>query len=123
MNDNPDYIEQVQQTPMIDDTFGFSAPEFNNMPNVLDEIVKILSYRSNLPILEFWATRGDDFPILKLLAQRFLCIPATSASSERAFSQVKLLDTRLRSRLDMEKISQMVMAKNWIKHEFPTYFE
>jgi hypothetical protein len=62
---------------------------------------------------------------LKRLALKYLSIPATNASSERGFSQVNLIDTDLRNRLSVDKINQMVMvmAKVWLKREFPSYFE
>ena len=113
MHENPTLIGSLQRNlPIDDDNYGFTEQTSNNEPNVMDEIAKIMSYISTMPLLQFWATRGNDFPILKLLARQYLAIPATSAASERVFSQVNLLDNRLRSRLDMEKINNMVMAKN-----------
>lgn len=124
LNDNPGFIDSIQQSPTIDDDdFGFGSPDINTQPNAADEVSRILNYQSNMPVLDFWATRGDEFPILKCLARKYLSIPATNASSERGFSQVKLIDTDLRNRLSVEKINQMVMAKIWIKREFPSYFE
>jgi hypothetical protein len=76
-----------------------------------------------MPIMKFWSTCAEEFPILKALAKRYLSIPATSCPSERVFSAVKLLDHRLRPRLDTEKINNMVLARNWLKKEFPVYFE
>jgi hAT family C-terminal dimerisation region len=124
LNDNPALIDNIQQSSAIDDyDFGFGSPEINTQPNAADEVSRILSYQSNMPVLEFWATHGSEFPILKCLASKYLSIPATNASSERGFSQVNLIDTDLRNRLSVEKINQMVMAKVWLKRAFPSYFE
>jgi hypothetical protein len=124
LKDNPDFINSIQQKSTIeDDNFGFSFSTLNTPPNAADEVSRMLNYQSNMPVLEFWATRGDEFPILKCLARKYLSIPATNASSERGFSQVNLIDTDLRNRLSVYKINQMVIAKVWLKREFPSYFQ
>jgi hypothetical protein len=112
-----------RQTENHLDDYGFASDLSESLPNVATEISAMLVFKSKMPILKFWPTCGDEFPILKLLARRYLCIPATSASSERVFSAVKLYDSRLRSRLDMDKINEMVLARIWLKKQFPTSFE
>ena len=37
-------------------------------------------------ILNWWASRADTFPILKEIVRQIYAIPASSATSERAFS-------------------------------------
>ena len=38
-------------------------------------------------ILEYWKTNRKKFPLRSKLARKFLCIPASSATSERVFSK------------------------------------
>ena len=58
---------------------------------------KTLSKSSQL--LEWWHEKRNDCPLLYNLGLRYLCIPATSASSERSFSSAGLTVSALRSRL------------------------
>jgi hypothetical protein len=41
---------------------------------------------SDLDVLEWWKTNEAKLPLLAAKARRWLCVPATSASSERMFS-------------------------------------
>lgn len=49
-----------------------------------------------------------DFPLLGKLARRILCIPATSAPSERVFSQAGLTITKLRASLSADNASKLI---------------
>jgi hypothetical protein len=49
--------------------------------------------------LVWWGKRERDFPIIARLAMRYLCIPATSAPSERMFSAAGLVLDRRRARM------------------------
>jgi hypothetical protein len=90
--------------------------------NVRDEINSLLKLSVQMPLLKFWALRGDEFPILKMLARHYLAIPASSAPSERVFSLVKLVNSRLRGNLDVEKSNDMVLARKVMKRKFPQFF-
>ena len=51
-------------------------------------------------ILKFWQSQSISFPVLSKLSKMILCIPATSASSERTFSSAgRVLESR-RNRLN-----------------------
>lgn len=120
---NPNFIAEIQQSSaQNDDEFEVFGSFVGGGPNVRTEIQEIMNCKSSLSLLEFWATRGDDYPILKKLANRYLAIPATSASSERVFSGVKLFEHRLRGNLGSEKINNMALAKTYLKKNFPTVF-
>lgn len=124
LQDQPNVIAEIQQASNSDfDDYGFENPIDNNAPNVAIEIKNLMAYRTTMPVLKFWASCGDEFPILKRLARRYLSIPATSASSERVFSKVKLFQSRLRNQIPMDKINQMVLARTLLKNEFPIIFE
>ncbi|XP_060794120.1 E3 SUMO-protein ligase ZBED1-like isoform X3 [Neoarius graeffei] len=54
----------------------------------------------NEDVLGFWGAHCHDFPLMSMLARAVLCVPATSASSKRAFSSVgRVLEAR-RNRLN-----------------------
>ena len=51
-------------------------------------------------ILNFWQSQANAFPLLAKVAKIILCVPATSASSERTFSSAgRVLESR-RNRLN-----------------------
>jgi hypothetical protein len=56
---------------------------------------------------------------LALLARKYLQIPATSASSERFFSQGALVINKTRNRLNKETFEKIISLKSWgvIKEE------
>ena len=62
--------------------------------------------------LQWWCQRQGKYPWLSRLARRCLCVPATSASSERLFSSAGLTVTKLRNRLSDEHITTLVYLRN-----------
>ena len=51
------------------------------------------------PLEHFWVKKKDQFPILFQLAMKYLCIPATSAPSERIFSVASKIISKFRNRI------------------------
>nr|XP_054595994.1 uncharacterized protein LOC129163070 isoform X2 [Nothobranchius furzeri] len=63
--------------------------------------------------LEWWKQSPKLFPKLSLLAKKYLCIPATSASSEGVFSTGGNIVTCLRASLTPDHVNRLVfLAKN-----------
>ena len=64
--------------------------------------------------LTWWKDRVENFPTLCQIARKVLCIPATSAPSERVFSVAGLTISKMRSRLDSENASCLIFLRdNW----------
>jgi hAT family C-terminal dimerisation region len=64
--------------------------------------------------LKWWSQHCGMLPLLSALARKVLCIPATSASSERVFSSAGLTVTSLRNRLTEDQAGRLVfLAGSW----------
>nr|XP_039253466.1 uncharacterized protein LOC120330652 [Styela clava] len=61
---------------------------------------------TNLNTLEWWKSNTAT-PVLKELAVKYSCMPATSASSERSFSSAGLTASKLRSRLTGKHVEML----------------
>ncbi len=62
-------------------------------------------------VLQWWLADGTDWPLLQNLAQRVFSLPASSAASERNFSTFGFIHSKLRNRLDQEKVRKLVYIK------------
>ncbi len=58
--------------------------------------------------LEWWKARSSSFPILSQLARQTLCIPASSAPSERLFSHAGLTIANDRASLLPENAEELI---------------
>ena len=61
--------------------------------------------------LKWWNENASSFPILGVLAVRYLAIPATSAPSERLWSIASQIITDARSQLDSTLVADMIFLK------------
>lgn len=57
-------------------------------------------------VLRFWKKHNESLPLLANVAKKFLCIPATSTSSERAFSFAGLLISARRNQLHPRNVER-----------------
>ena len=62
-------------------------------------------------ILQWWLADGTDWPLLQNLALRVFSLAASSAASERNFSTFGFVHSKLRNRLDQEKVRKLVYIK------------
>lgn len=62
--------------------------------------------------LVWWRKNSSRFPTLAFLAKRYLCIPASSAPSERVFSKVGIVLGKRRGRLAVERTEQLVFLQH-----------
>jgi hypothetical protein len=62
--------------------------------------------------LTWWKRSEEDFPHLSVLAKRYLCIPATSAPSERVFSAAGLTIAKTRASLHPGNAADLIFLHN-----------
>ncbi|KAJ8313839.1 hypothetical protein KUTeg_008400 [Tegillarca granosa] len=53
--------------------------------------------------------QGSNFPIVKDIAMRFLCLPVSSVECERGFSKQNLIKTKLRNRLATKVLENLMI--------------
>ncbi|CAB1100752.1 unnamed protein product [Ectocarpus sp. CCAP 1310/34] len=61
--------------------------------------------------LTWWDQHKATFPLLRELSHRILCVPASSAASERLFSKAGLTLTKQRSLLAGNRVAQLVTLR------------
>ena len=64
-------------------------------------------------ILQWWSMHEKDYPVLASMARCYLAVPATSAPSERVFSQASHLITPERHSLGKDSIRACTSLKYW----------
>ena len=77
--------------------------------------------RSFTDPLTWWRINQSRFPNLARLAKRILCIPATSAPSERVFSVAGLTIAKDRARL-LPVIADDLVFLHDIRNLFPEFY-
>jgi len=68
--------------------------------------------------LQWWKTNNVRYPVLAKMAKDYLAIPASSASSERAFSKAGLLITDRRGRLSSSSVTACCLVQSWLTNGF-----
>lgn len=88
--------------------------------NIVDHIHDFLTRcRGSVDEFEWWANNCQRYPSIALLARRFLCIPLTSAQTERLFSSTGRIIRSDRCRL-LPRTAQMMafMKVNCLKDKY-----
>ena len=86
--------------------------------NSVESAVEIRRYiqEKNLPRQEdplgWWKQQASGYPHLCKLFKKYLCIPATSVPSERAFSKAGELVSKKRSNLKPSNINMLLFLSN-----------
>ncbi|XP_049763106.1 uncharacterized protein LOC126091866 [Schistocerca cancellata] len=86
----------------------------NNRSSAADEVdlYILMPPGDDYDILKWWSRHETDLPGLAAVARCILCIPATSAPSERCFSKAGMLLTNRRSQLNTERVSDLLLINN-----------
>lgn len=77
----------------------------------LDRYHNLPCATSELNLTTWWKDNEKHFPTLAQVAMKYLCIPASSASSERIFSAVNLIITTLRNRIFPKTVSDLLFTR------------
>jgi hypothetical protein len=64
-------------------------------------------------ILKYWCAKQYQYPVIARIARDHLAIPATSAASERVFSNGSDIITKKRNRLSPPTIRYLLCLRNW----------
>ena len=67
--------------------------------------------RENKNLLDWWKAKQEIFPILSIIAWKYLGIPATSVASERLFSDARNHITAKRNSLNPGLLGKMLFLK------------
>ena len=71
-----------------------------------------LDSEKEFDILSWWKSMSTQFPRLSKTAKYYLCIPATSATSERSFKIANDIITKKRNRLKPDTVEKLTFLKN-----------
>jgi hypothetical protein len=80
---------------------------------------QLLAKRKKSP-LEWWLTDGNDFPDLKKIAIKLFSMATSSASSERNFSTMGFIHSKLRNSLAPQTVEKLVFIKSNIAAFYDT---
>lgn len=118
-----EFSPQPEDTPEKNAANGGDLCEFEQFADagdVLahDEVATYMGY--NAPpqgqnVLDFWRAQQKCLPKLSSLARRILSVQASSASSERLFSNAKNIFDEKRSRLGSQKLDDLLFVM-WNRH-------
>ena len=108
-----------KRTSVFDD----SDDEFDDtVIQTKSEIEKFVELASTVPskyegfdILLWWKTNQAQFPLLAKVARSILCIPASSAESERVFSAASNIVTEKRTRILPKNLDGLITIKSNIR--------
>jgi len=96
-----------------------NLPNNDSKPKTISEEIFLYSSlcrkHPTMDVLVFWKTFGDQIPLLKDMAQRYLGTPATSVRSESAFSSSAYIGRKERARLSPENLCYTVFVQDKLR--------
>ena len=108
---------QVKPRSDLDELLGMSATSMDlDVASVegegqLQAYIQVQQVPNDTDPLMWWKQHQQEFPDLSRMARQYLAVPATSASPERFFSRVGLVQTDLRGRLLDTTMIDLMWAK------------
>ena len=81
------------------------------MTTELNLYMSIPKSSATIDILQFWHAHEKQFPSLAKVVKKYMCIQASSSSSERTFSASGNIVTPKRNKLDPENVNLLVYLK------------
>ena len=105
-------LANVLKEVIQDETSALSEPVvLNDMQRAEKEMDRYFDLPAADPEsdpLQWWRNETQHFPILAVLAQKYLCICGTSVPSERLFSNFGFIVSEFRSHLKPECVDKLV---------------
>ena len=109
---SPSHTEQSQSSAM-QKALHSSGIRFNTeVVTEIDRYKAIGRVEETVDPLQWWCAHSAEYPILSKMARRYLCIPASSAASERAWSALGDIFTKKRNRLKPITMCKLLMVKH-----------
>lgn len=115
-SENPsssDHVPKKRKSALADllgETFKTNIPL--SATSTAEKEIRQYQEAPSLPLTDdpliWWKTQAPCYPQLAKLAQRYLCVPGTSVSSERIFSTAGDIITTQRSMLTSEHADQLL---------------
>lgn len=105
--------EFFEEDSMDDDLPNIVKP--SELQRYLEMQIKISP--DNFDLKRWWFEKKDDFPALTKMFIRYSCMPATSAPSERNFSEAGLIITNRRNAILPENVHNLIIARNVMKNK------
>ena len=88
-----------------------SSPMPSKLALELDHYLDATAADEKVNILNWWKLMKPQYPILSTYARKYLCIPASSATSERAFSTAGNVVTSRRTTMHVDNVEKIVFIK------------
>jgi hypothetical protein len=111
-DDNGNVISRITEGMKLVDAELLAYSKVTQQTSVRVDPITRKSVHTN-PLV-WWKLNETRFPHLARLARKILCIPATSASSERVFSTAGLTITQARASLKPENASSLIFLHDTI---------
>lgn len=115
-------IAQTKKTKIIALSDFFEEEPVHDCNDKQSELDRYLNIQLKVDpekfnLKERWFSNKTEFPNLVKLYCRYLAIPATSAASERNFSETGLLVTNRRNALLPKNVNNLVLVRNVVKNK------
>ncbi|MBW0545650.1 hypothetical protein O181_085365 [Austropuccinia psidii MF-1] len=110
-----------QHVGLFDEMYSTLALGVSNLETEVERFFAEPLEPKSTDILVFWNSLKSLFPTLGLMANKVLSIPATSAPSERVFSDGRKILTYQCAALSSKHVDQLACVKSW-SHTFCPLF-